>query len=177
MEGVEATVWPITLKQGQGRPLLSGVRFDRVSFDALTAFFAIELTATEDRTTEAIRFVITAELEGAPQDREDRLLTRILRNKADVLRYLHLLLAPDDQPLAGLLDANAGGEDRQFAGFGDTALFETMARALARDPQRLDHAASLIESLRRTSGGQELLPSGFDDVWEPIWAAREELRE
>jgi hypothetical protein len=51
-----------------------------------------------------------------------------------------------------------------------------MVRTLARDPGRLDHVARLVADLRARPEGRELLPDGFEQVWDSIWAAREGLR-
>ena len=51
-----------------------------------------------------------------------------------------------------------------------------MVRALARDPRQLDDIDRLVRDLARTEEGRALLPDDWDTIWEPIWAAREELR-
>ena len=51
-----------------------------------------------------------------------------------------------------------------------------MVRALARDPRQLDDIDRLVRDLGRTAEGRALLPDDWDTIWEPIRAAREELR-
>jgi hypothetical protein len=178
--GLEGTVRPISLTEARSRPLAEALHgqadFGVVSFDRLTSFYAIELVLSEGRHKAAVRFVVNAELQGAPENRSDRLLTRLLESRENVLRYLLLLLADDgfaadgSGPITRLLEAldHAGAWEREAT----VPLLESLIRALARDPARLDHVARLVESLSATPEGESLLPEGFEDVWRPIWDAK-----
>jgi hypothetical protein len=121
--------------------------------------------------------VDTAELAGPPTNRGDLLLGRLLESRDKVLRYLLLLLAEDGFAADGsgsitrvlsALDAADGWNDPW-----SIPLLESMVRALARNPERLDHVARLVESLRATQEGVALLPEGLDEIWSPIWEARQ----
>jgi hypothetical protein len=181
LRGVRARVWPITIDSEGAKPLASaftkGVRFAPVSFAALTAFFAIELTARSRDAHATVRFVVNADLQGAPANRHDRLLTSILRNRDDVLRYLLLLLA--DERLASAI-AGAGASDHGSGDgpgiLGQLPVLESMVRALSRDPERLDHVERLLASLGASEEGKALIPDGLESVWAPILAARRKLR-
>jgi hypothetical protein len=181
LRGARGRVWPITVDAAAAKLLApafaKGVVFPTLSFAALTAFFAIELTLESGGTQATVRFVVNARLESAPANRHDRLLTTILRSRDDVLRYLVLLLA--DERLASALGAagleDSGAGERWSAG-ADLPVLEAMIRALARDPERLDHVARLIESLRASDEGATLIPEGLESVWDPILAARRKLR-
>jgi hypothetical protein len=181
VRGVRGHLWPITLGRESAKPLApvfaKGIRFAPVSFPALTAFFAIELEAESRGTRAALRFVVNAVLTGAPPNRHDRLLTSILRDKGDVLRYLLLLLS-GEQLVSTMGIAVSRGEETGdgWAARGGVPVLESMVRALARDPERLDHVHRLISSLSATDEGRALLPDGIEAVWEPIWAARERGR-
>ena len=181
LEGASAQCWPITLR-GHALPLThvwsQGATFP-VSNEGITAFFAVELVLHEGRKRARVEFVVRAELEGAPPDRLDRLLVQLLRSRGDVLRYMLFLLAGDDVALATLRgvvgDAGSGsGHERDRAP--DLPLVEWLVRAVSRSPERIDHLARLIASLRSTEEGRELLPEGFDDVWDAIWSARSAAR-
>jgi hypothetical protein len=96
-----------------------------------------------------------------------------------VLRYLLLLLSGDSidaQQLANALTGEGAGAVRRDRWAWETPLLEAMVRALAGDPERLDHLARVIADIRRTGKAAELLPEDLDLVWEPIWKARQELR-
>ena len=100
----------------------------------------------------------------------------ILENRQQVMRYLLMLLFANDEQLASSLVQGWDGE-----GQGDGAdvlelpLFESLVRALYRDPAQLDSVAQLVEDLRKTERGRKLLPEEFEKVWEPVRKARDQL--
>ena len=49
---------------------------------------------------------------------------------------------------------------------------ERMLETLGTDPGKLDAVASLLEDLRKTEEGKELIGSEFDAIWEALWTAR-----
>ena len=184
VEGATARCWPITLGPSGSLPLSKvwdeGAQWT-LSQEGVTAFFAVELTLREGRQSARIEFVVRAALDGAPADRLDRLLVSLLRTRGDVLRYMLFLLAGDDQAVASLraftqdVPPTGSGGDGQ-GGDIDLPLVEWMIRAISRSPDRVDHLARLIESLRATPGGLALLPPELSEVWDPIWSAREATR-
>jgi hypothetical protein len=144
----------------------------------VTAFLAIRAALERDGLEEETTFVVTATLDGAPPGRSERVLTAMLRQPDALMRYLLLLLADAELDLQALLDAMdtaATGNAATFAERVAPPLLETMLRALANDPARLDHVARLLADLRATEAGEALLPAGFDDIWAPIWQVRQEL--
>jgi hypothetical protein len=181
LRGIRARLWPIALGVASAKPLAPafsrGVRFSPVSFGGLTAFFAIELEVESRGIRASLRFVVNAVLSGTPANRHDRLLTAILRDKSDVLRYLVLLLA--DEQIASMVGSVIGSDGQPgdaWAARSDLPVLESMVRALARDPERLDHIARLLESLSASDEGRALIPDGLTAVWEAIWDARQRLR-
>ncbi len=121
-------------------------------------------------------FVLNLAVSGMPADRRERLLQSILKSSQDFLRLILLLLSDVDitaSQWAEVIahrrpDASAGA----FVGF---PLLETLLKALDRDPTKLDDVSRLVEDLRRTPEGSELIPKGFDSIWDPIWAVRQEM--
>lgn len=177
--GVSCKVWPITLTDVAARDLTFGatVAFGPLTFEALTPFFAFELEATLGGKSQAIRFVVRTTLVGAPEDRDERLLNYYLRDPEQVLRFLLLLLTPNNPDSFAMADAAAetlGSRWAQGAAGGDS-LLEAMLRAVCSNSTALDSVASTIDELRRTPEGTSLLPRGFDDVWAAIWAARQQI--
>jgi hypothetical protein len=182
-ENVSAQCWPITLPEHKAVGLALGgepvALFDAVPFEGLTTFFALAVTATRGDRRAKSRFVLTLPLEGAPQDRRERLLRLLLRDRAQVMRLMLLLLAEgnDDISQELLTRSSAEGKDGDApSGEWGLPLFETMVRALDRNPASLDQLVRLVEDLRKTSDGDELLPDGFELIWQPLCAARERLR-
>lgn len=185
LDGVDRVLcWPVSLGAGSAvvpQTTENAIRaaFGKVSAESVTSFFGFELTGRCGEATDTVRFVVNAELQGGPDDRRERVLIDMLRSRSDVLRYLLFLLSEGGVEAHGLADALMGDPapatgDRQD-GQWQVPLFESLIRALAEDPRRLDHLAKVISDLQRTGRADELLPEGLDAVWGPIWLAREGL--
>jgi len=170
----ETTAKPVRTTEGQGPNAV----FEPLAFEALTSFVAFEIALERESAAGRVQFVLNLPAEGFPEDRSKRLLLRLLDNRDAVMRYIQLLLeagqqAPGvdpgsfGQPLAGMSAAGNGGLAEP--------LLEPLVRALHRDPQRLDDVARLVEDLKAAGAGARELPAGFDDIWVPIWAARQNL--
>lgn len=189
MNHVQVSVWPVTLPQDSAARLLAWLegeealaRFERVSFEGLTRFFAFELSAEREGKRASSRFVLKLPADGMPGDREERLLRSLLKSRREVLRYLLFLLSESDyDALAVLSDVQqrlaGGGSHEDGEGGLGIPLLEMLLRTLARDPERLDRVARLVDDLGRTPEGTALLPERFDEVWGPIWAARLEVND
>jgi hypothetical protein len=67
--------------------------------------------------------------------------------------------------------------DGQEGFHADMPMLEVLIRALDRNPDKLDQVARFVTELQGTEEGRALLPEDFDQVWGPLWAAREALRE
>ena len=181
-EAVSIRCWPVMLGQGASAPLgASGSELARfvVTGEELSSLFAFSVEAAEGSRRREERFTLNLLLEGAPADRRDRVLRSVLRDRDRVLRFLLFLLADGDPRQAARLlvsgdrTGDGDGEDSYLI---DLPLFESLLRALDREPAKLDHVAGLIEDLRKTPEGEALIPEGFTEVWDPIWAAREARR-
>jgi len=183
-EGVAIRCWPTTVSADRAVPLSVGggvfARFEGLTFDALTAFLAVEVTASVGRQPSA-KFVLNLPLEGAPPDRRDRILRSLIKDQSRFARYLWMLLADESDGGVGLptltpSGGEHGGERRNLIDVMPT-LFELLLRTLQRNPQRLDDIAGLLKSARAVNAdGETLFPPGFEDVWEPVWALRERAR-
>ncbi|KKM12616.1 hypothetical protein SY88_02615 [Clostridiales bacterium PH28_bin88] len=187
---VHVRCWPVTLREmasvvltrtSQGKLIDDEllVTFGPLSLEGLTSFLAFEIRATASGKNSCVRFVLNLPLQGTPTDRNERILRSLLKNKEQVLRYLmfllseggvdaHDVLLPERNPGAG-----AAGNGTSLSGL---PIFEEMVRALYRNPERLDQIARLVDDLKKTPEGQELLPEGFDAVWQPIWDVRRGLK-
>ena len=176
---VQVRCWPITLLRGAGLPFRAGdqtaVRFERLSLEAVTGFFAFEVQAAAGGQLEQRCFVCNLELVGAPAERRDCILKALLRNRDEVMRFLLLLLfepqdgeSGDGAGTAGYLGAWQSGTAAP------TTLFETLLRALDRAPERLKDVAQLIADLGQGTDGDGRLPEGFSQIWPAILAVLEE---
>jgi hypothetical protein len=121
--------------------------------------------------------VLNLPLLGAPEYRHHLLLLSLLEDRGKLLRFLLLLLAGTGLDAGTLINPirthNRRAPNGQPA-FGHT-LLESLINALDQNPQRLDQIARLVADLRETPEGHQLLPEGFDAIWEPVWAARQGL--
>ena len=194
--GAEVKVWPATLSaeaavridgpaqvpRKPGGPADAAhpiATFRGLSFEALTAFFAFEVYLREAQHEVRQRFAITAELVGAPENRKERLLRSLLKDRRRVLRLLFFILMDEGADVSAFVEAAGHEKTAQQGAFGSwdqAALLEALLRSLSRNPERIDQAARLIADLGSTPEGEELLPEGLNKIWEPVWAAREGLR-
>lgn len=174
---LEISIWPVSLAEDQSSlPLAPGepaeVSFN-VTLEGVTAFFAIRVTARKDSARATTTFTVTALLEGAPENRHSRLLAAMLRDPSRLLRFLLLLLSDAEALAWG--DGARGAEawfSRWASGAPDEApILELLVRAVDRYPDRLDHIDALLRDL--ADNESDVMPHGFRDIWEPIWAARE----
>ncbi len=193
--GAEVKVWPVTLppeaaariKRSRGephQPVRPGgsdcaiATFLGVSFEALSAFFALEVLLREDELEVRRRFVVVADLVGAPENRSEQLLRSLLDNPQRVLHLLLLILMGEGADVSDFVQGQPDDSARQasIGGWGQTTLLEALLRSLSRDPGRIDDVARLVSDLKKTPEGMNLLPEGLSEVWEPVWAAREALK-
>jgi hypothetical protein len=120
-------------------------------------------------------FVLNTTIEGAPNNRRERLLRSLIGDRQRFIQLLMCLLADEgfelSEVMASLDRGTVGAPNLELA---TTALFESLVRSLDRSPERLDHIASLIADLRKQGNSTEIFPPGFEQLWEPIWAARQE---
>ena len=118
-----------------------------MSFEALTGFFAFEVALREGPHAAGQRFAMTAELVGAPENRKERLLRSLLKDRRRVLRLLLLILMDEGADVSAFVQA-AHRDDTKFEGsYGgrhEAALLEALLRNLSRNPDRIDEAARLI---------------------------------
>ena len=181
--GTSVLWWPITAGAGRARAATDGaplaLDFGRVTLAWITSFFAFEIRRQVEGETASAVFVVNANLEGAPEHRRQQVLLDVLRSRRDFIRYLLLLLSDfTDVAVGGVLSSLVRNPSRAegHGGALELPLLESMVRTLARDPGRLDHVARLVADLRTRPEGRDLLPDGFESVWDAVWAAREDLR-
>ena len=194
--GAQVKVWPATLPSeaalridgpretrhetvSPAGPVGLIVTFRRTSFEALTAFFAFEVYLQEGSHQVRQRFAVTAELVGAPENRKERLLLSLLKDRDCVLKLLFLILMDEGADVSAFIRAARRDESAsagQFGGLEQAALLEPLLRSLSRNPERIDQVARLIADLRSTPEGDDLLPNDLNKIWEPVWAAREAVK-
>jgi len=176
---IEIRAWPITQQAERGQTLGESLVFSRLSHEGLTPLIAFAITAEVNSVKGHSAFVMNLPLEGAPEDRQERVLASLLAGQDQLLRYILFLLAAGDESaasagdLAGLL---IGDEKGEACAHRLPCLLETMLRALHRNPAQLERVASLLDALRKAPNGSALLSAEFQKIWEPIWEIAQEVR-
>ena len=170
--------WPIT-QQSERAQALDGkpVSFLRLSYAGLTSLIAFSIAAQIGVKVGKSVFVLNLPLEGAPEDRQDRVVRSLIENRDQLLRYILFLLAAGDEGAASSSDLRRLLEGHTGAGTDvpQPYLLETMLRALHRSPAQLARVASLLDVLRKAPGSSELLSIEFQSVWEPIWETAQQV--
>jgi len=184
-EGILVRAWPISCKQeATARPVEFGAsrgviaEFISLTFEALTSFVAFELSLARDKAAARVQFVLNLPVEGFPEDRAKRLLLKLLNNREAIVRYIQLLLDIGTTNADGppeLLQPFGGAQGRVGGAEIGEPLLEPLIRALYREPTRLDDVARLVKDLREAGANARQLPDGFDEIWAPIWEARQRL--
>lgn len=168
-------IWPLTLNperavsltRDQGdTPLVIGV----VGKQEITSFTGFFLKLGD----EELRFGLDVPLLNAPTGRDLEILRLALRNRDGFVRYLVLLLG-DWIPANGS-DGNPVAGTQGWWGTGQAdgiPLFEMLARAYAREPERLVQVAAVVERLKRDggAGADGLIPPTFLSIWQSFETA------
>jgi hypothetical protein len=178
-KGLSVRAWPIT--QAAERALVVSERmvFSRLSHEGLTPLIAFAVSTEMNGRKGQSVFVMNLPLEGAPADRQERVLASLLAGRDQLLRYILFLLAAGDEVATSsgeLADLISGAESRGDRVLRLPCLLETLLRTLHRGPAQIERVASLLDALRRSPNGSELLSPEFRDIWEPIWETAQQSK-
>lgn len=162
--GVSGWTWPATVTKEaaiamSGQPPL--LHLGIFAAQDISAFTGFRLTVGKTPLT----FALSLPLLGAPADRDMEMLRAVLRNRDGFVRYLLLLLG-DWEPGGGIGGGGGGGSGGKAKDA--PPLFEMMARAYARDPDRLAHIAQVVARLRQEGDhdGDVMLSTEFLEIWQ-----------
>ena len=168
-DDVKIVAWPISIAEDDARPLDAALAW-MLPIARLTAFIAFRLHVPVSEVDD-IRLTLRLPAEGMPADRMHQVLRSLLDSPAKFLRFLRALLGGLD---ATVNWAQSGGGDPPgpdwMPGAGGDTLLDDLVRTAARDPDRLKPVRRLIDDLRKTEEGRQIVP---DDLFE-IWTAVEE---
>jgi hypothetical protein len=174
------TMWPLAVPENANAQTLAPdtaeLSFGPYPLAAITSFFGLAARVTLDGRSLEARFVLNLPLENPPKGRREAILGALLDDPEKFLRFLQFLLGDLDDlgPLPSGADRAAESSFGSW-GAGDFVPLESLLQALKDDPQRLDYVHSTVTELISMENGTQRLPPGFLSVWEPIWAARQEL--
>lgn len=180
--GMTAKIWLISLNADLDalhfRDRVPGIpeknSYGRRNTSALTRFIGIELTAEDGDDEISSSFVRAAATEGFPEDRENMVLRNLISSRARFLAYLRFLLSDDTSRWDNLLSqieaaksrgANAGQTSRRAP----VPLMEALVSRCVDKPSRLREIHTLVQSLRDTPDGHEIVPDDFiEHVFLPV---------
>ncbi|MBI3224364.1 MAG: phospholipase D family protein [Mycolicibacterium cosmeticum] len=174
------TVRLASLDQSQAAPLAALLAWT-IAPTNITPFIVVETTAGTGEGKVVRRCALKAELTGVIDGRRHDAVFSILRSKDDVLRYLVCLLGDPSYDalfaeVAGMGSERFADPDKPGSSGANAALFEPLVRATGRDQDALARVASLVDELRELPNGDELVPDGFEDLWDVIWEVHQEQR-
>ena len=160
--GVQVRAWPVSVNEDQARALELPMRWS-LPLARLTSFVAFELSVPED--VDNVRLALKLPTTGMPEGRIAQVLRALIDSPERFMQFLRALLGG----LEGLADwatsGNGGWEGKWMTGLGGETLLEDLLRVASRDPQRLDPVRRLIEDLRTTPEGREIVPDNFHAIW------------
>lgn len=176
--------WPITLQETRAVTITCNSKFaefSQISFEALTGFFAFSLSVLVKKKKVVKYFVINAQMVGMPEDRKERILKSLISDRSKFVRFLLFLLAESGDEFLGQAEEYSGIAGGQIDGistlrFDGQPLLESLLRSLSNNPEKLDEVAGLLIEIGKLDNSEEVLPEGFDQIWQPIWKAREKLK-
>ena len=172
-DGVEAVAWPISVSEDRARPLDPPSSWT-LPLVRLTAFAAFRLHVPV-RGVDDVRMTLRLPANGMPEDRIHQVLRTLIDSPERFLLFLRALLGGLDGMVDWAKDGSDGGEGGAWGeGFAGETLLEDMVQAAARDPERLKPVRRLIDDLRKTEEGREIVPDDLFAVWS---AVEETLRE
>ena len=137
----------------------------------LTAFFVVKAAAVIDGFPLERSAVLRAVILGNPTERFDNIMIRQLDSPEKFIRFLMLLLSLGSGAAPNGLDASLGGEG--IFSRSSEGLFELLLRALAVQPESVDRLSAIVENLQKAGKAKQVLPEGWDSVWQAIREARE----
>ena len=114
--------------------------------------------------------VVCSRLEGAPDARFQEIMARQIDTTEKFLQLIALLIGFVSRVSSD--NIAEGNDSASWSAGAGQGFLELLARALSERPEAIDHLASIIEYLRRPANGEAILPSGWDDVWQPALEAR-----
>lgn len=176
--GVSGKCYPITISESRSNDVKELLQHDKTVFrgltgEALTGFLAFKLIAKEADETVGLSFVLNLPVEGMPDDRDKRILHQLLSDQETFIRYLLLILGPEDQPVIGLEKGSGKGYGGRGTGY-LLPLFEEMVRAFSREPEKIDRISNIIEDLKESENLSKVLPPGFEEIWHAFKREKKE---
>jgi hypothetical protein len=163
---VSASCWPVSLTEDNARQLIMPCEWT-LPVSRLTAFVAFRLKVDAD--VNDVRLVLKLPVDGLPEGRVAHVLRTLIDSPEKFLRFLRALLGGLDGMADWAGDEGGGAWQGEWAaGLGGETLLEDLVRAAAREPERLEPVRRLIEDLRATPEGREIVPDDLFAFWQVV---------
>ena len=174
---------PVSVHEGYHRQFSvdQPINFENISLASLTAFIGFEVVVHVSKAKYVSRFVFLLPIDGLPPERDGAILSTILSNQTQFLRYLRLLLMENNDLALSVGWGSTSKTGNSYSGGWeslDMPLLEELIRALSRsnDPGgKIDRIAELVDRLKDSPHGQEVIPPDFYALWRLILQARLEI--
>ena len=176
--------WPISLPNNYAQKLSldqkdTSLTFKDLTLLALTPFMAIEINVVVKEATHNIQFVVKLPISNLPSNRDNVIITAIINNNNQFLRYLWLLLSAEESSVLTeawfRIFSDLSNKQTQRDDL-DIPLLEDLLRALSRYPeQKIDRINNIIFQIKQAPDADKIIPNGFDILWEKILSARNKL--
>jgi hypothetical protein len=172
LDGVVATCRPVSLAPSREVSLSNGSGVSRsasLSAEALTAFVAFRLVAGSGDARFELAFTLKLPIKGLPEERDARVASAIIKDRAAFMNYLRCLLVDFGstsavEPQASGLEKGVTSQDQALRSAG---LLESLLRTLHRDPGRLHGLRTLLARCAPGSE-QDVIPDEMRAVWAAI---------
>lgn len=166
--GISVSVWPVSVKEDDARQLELPLAW-RLPMSRLTAFvaFRIEVDANIDDVRMALKLPAT----GMPEGRVSQVLRTLIDSPQRFLQFLRALLGGMDEITDWAMgEGNGSWQGQGLDGMSNATLLEDLLRAASQDPQRLEPLQRLIEDLRTTAEGRDIVPDDLHELWQTIYS-------
>lgn len=174
-QGIELS-WHLLTRRDHGGTALGageqqGTELHGLPLTDVTPFVVLVVRDAEGRQQSAIQL---AQMLDDVDSRRDAIVARQLTDRAAFIRLLTLMLE-----LAGVkLEAGTGAAAGFFGASGPgtgAGLFEALMRAVGDGHAGLADVRRVVDFVRQQGDEHQVLPDGFDELWQRAWAAHLEL--
>jgi hypothetical protein len=159
------------------RTLMSGSGVNETwnlsELEAATSFITLSLS----KGNVSVSTVVMAQLQNAPADRLDRIFAQYISRPELFLQLVSLLLTASGDEDSLSLDDFVNGHQGSASTWlmNGAGLLENILVALSRSPQSVDDVGRLVSQLQATAKGRDVLPVGWEELWESVQIARTRL--
>ncbi|MFW6026518.1 MAG: hypothetical protein ACOCRX_09260, partial [Candidatus Woesearchaeota archaeon] len=173
---LEIICWPVTLKKENHFKRISDLNtkellFSSLSINSLTSFIAFEIKINNQKRTS---FVLNLTFIEEPEKRKERILTSIITNQNQFIKFLYLLLQDKDQLIFSPHNTffRSKGAFNKKSKFLSLPLMEDMLQALSNNVEIIDRIERIVKNLEASE--QKRIPDEFYNIWEAIVEVRRE---